>query len=124
MTKVFRQGDVLLIAVDKLPAKAKELPRDEHNRIVLAYGEATGHAHAIREKNVTAFRAETAEDAALAGLPKVDYILVGGSSPAVVQHEYTDGRQAEHDPITLDPGVYQIAAQVEYTPQALMRVSD
>ena len=124
MAKVFRQGDVLLTAVPKLPLGAKELQRDEHNRIVLAYGEATGHAHAIRESNVMAFQVETAEDAALAGLPKVDYILVGGSTKATVQHEYVDGRKAEHDSILLDPGVYQVAAQVEYTPSALMRVSD
>lgn len=41
-----RQGDVLLQAIDKLPAGCSEIKPDG-NRIVLAYGEVTGHAHAI-----------------------------------------------------------------------------
>ena len=42
----FRQGDVGLIPVASLPDGAKKVPRDK-GRIVLAYGEVTGHAHAI-----------------------------------------------------------------------------
>lgn len=127
MTKqrtVYRQGDVLLVAVDKIPAKAQKLERKPGERLVLAYGERTGHAHAIRSDNVTAFRAESAEDKALAGLPTMDYILVGGSSPVALRHEYEDGRPAEHTPVTLPPGAYEVSAQVEYSPKELVRVSD
>jgi hypothetical protein len=42
----YRQGDVLLVSVPEIPARAHAVPRDE-GRIVLAYGEVTGHAHAI-----------------------------------------------------------------------------
>jgi hypothetical protein len=41
-----RQGDVLLQQVAALPANCTEIAPDG-NRIVLAYGESTGHAHAI-----------------------------------------------------------------------------
>ncbi len=43
---IIRQGDVLLVPVKSLPIGAKEIPLDK-GRIVLAYGEVTGHAHAI-----------------------------------------------------------------------------
>lgn len=122
--KIYRQGDVLVRRVDAIPEHAKKVDRKPGERLVLAYGERTGHAHALRSDNVTAFRAETAEDRALAGLPAVDYILVGGSETVALNHEYEDGRRAEHIPVQLPPGVYQIAAQVEYTPQELVRVSD
>jgi hypothetical protein len=39
----YRQGDVLLVAVPAIPEDARPLPRDE-GRVVLALGEATGHA--------------------------------------------------------------------------------
>lgn len=122
--KVFRQGDVLLVKVDALPKKAEKLERKPGERLVLAYGERTGHAHAIRSDNVTAFRVETAEDRALAGLPMYDYIQVGGSSAVALNHEHEDGRRAEHVPVSLAPGVYKVAAQVEYSPKELIRVSD
>jgi hypothetical protein len=47
-----RQGDVQLQPVAKLPAGCTEIPADG-NRIVLAYGEVTGHAHAIYDHVAT-----------------------------------------------------------------------
>ena len=45
---MYRQGDVLLVPIDKLPGTAGPVNlRDEACRIILAEGEATGHAHAI-----------------------------------------------------------------------------
>lgn len=44
--KQYRQGDVLLRRVEALPANVRPKQSDEE-RIVLAYGEVTGHAHAI-----------------------------------------------------------------------------
>lgn len=123
-TKVFRQGDVLLVKVDELPKKATKVERKPGERLVLAYGERTGHAHAIRNDLVTAFRVETANDRALAGLPAYDFIEVGGSNTVALNHEYEDGRRAEHTPVMLAPGVYQVSAQVEYSPKEIVRVSD
>lgn len=48
-----RQGDVLLIKVDKLP-KATKCKKVGNNHI-LAYGEASGHAHAIRHDHCELF---------------------------------------------------------------------
>ncbi len=49
----YRQGDVLVVAVDAIPPHARLVPRDA-GRIVLAYGEVTGHAHAIDAPEVEA----------------------------------------------------------------------
>lgn len=46
-----RQGDVLVERVSKTPATLTEIPR-EAGRIVLAHGEATGHAHALDAPDV------------------------------------------------------------------------
>lgn len=43
---MIRQGDVLLIKVAEIPESAKPVKRD-NGRLVLAHGEATGHAHVI-----------------------------------------------------------------------------
>jgi hypothetical protein len=93
-----RQGDVLLIRADVDLHGARHVPRDG-DRLVLAYGEVTGHAHAIREK-----RAE---------LRVIDgHRYLDAPAPVVVEHE-------EHAPIRLDPGVYEVIIQREYVPSPL-----
>jgi hypothetical protein len=52
----FRQGDVLLVEVDVILEDAK--PEARSGRIVLAEGEATGHAHAIHERDAHTFTYE------------------------------------------------------------------
>lgn len=55
MRRMLRQGDVLLVEVtEEIPAEAKKVERD-HGRVVLAYGEATGHAHAIPHPGATLY---------------------------------------------------------------------
>jgi hypothetical protein len=46
MKKQFRQGDVLLERIDKLPKNLKPVSH-EKGFVVLAHGEVTGHAHTI-----------------------------------------------------------------------------
>ncbi len=118
-----RQGDVVLVRIDKLPEGLIASERDKHGRIVLAHGERSGHGHAIRDKSVCSFRlATTGEDpSGVSG--GVDYIEVGGSG-ATLAHEYTSGQKAEHDAIDLPPGVYKVALQREYTPLAIVRAQD
>jgi hypothetical protein len=60
----FRQGDVLLLAIDPdgLPEKVRTVPR-QGGRVVLAEGEVTGHAHAIHSPAATLVRAGTDADA-------------------------------------------------------------
>jgi hypothetical protein len=44
--RVHRQGDVLLIPTTKRPSAAAKRVTD-HGRVILAYGEVTGHAHEV-----------------------------------------------------------------------------
>jgi hypothetical protein len=113
----YRQGDVLLVAAKSIPPDTRETTRDEHGRIVLAYGEVTGHAHAFRGKGVCGFTKLDNNE--------VEFLLVeGGGSGAMLKHELVDGKKAEHDAQAIPPGKYELAQQVEYTPAELQRVSD
>lgn len=97
-----RQGDVLLMLVDALPANVREEPRDEHGHVVLALGEHSGHRHAIRDRNVLSFRVESAERDALSA--DVDFILVGGST-------------TKEDQLARRVAVLSVVAEVSMTPE-------
>lgn len=95
---MFRQGDVLIRQVSALPdGRKQEYKRDKDGRIVLAYGEVTGHAHAIHSPGVEAW---------LFGGNKL--FLDVKEEGAKVQHE-------EHALIPLDPGKYEVIRQREWT---------
>ncbi len=96
---LLRQGDVLLIPVDRVPEGASVT--ESGPRLVLAEGEATGHAHAV-----------LADEAKLAeALDGSLYLLVGGQGSSALVHE-------EHDTIPLSPGPYEVRRQREYVPPA------
>lgn len=101
--EMFRQGDVLLVRDDELPAKAEAVPPGD--RIVLAYGEVTGHAHAISVMQAMMYM-----------VGDVRYLKVGDEGADLV-HE-------EHSTIHLEAGVYRIVQQREYTPEAPRTVID
>ena len=102
--KMFRQGDVLIVAVDKLPENLSPVPR-ENGAVVLAHGEATGHTHAVRAKNATLYSANAER-----------FLRVTKRSVALL-HE-------EHSPITIAPGVYKVIRQREYSPEEIRNVAD
>lgn len=95
-----RQGDILLVPVEKLPGKLVEVPR-QNGRIVLAEGEATGHLHAIEDAEAL-FLAEDLE------LVEGRFLMVEAEAGVSLEHP-------EHDTITLDPGLYEVRRQREYT---------
>jgi hypothetical protein len=101
--KTYRQGDVLLIRDDTADGK-EEIPRDR-GRVVLAYGEVTGHAHAIRNPNVCQLRNEG------------HTVLVVADAMALLEHE-------EHATIELPAGKYRVTIQQEYTPEEYRNVAD
>ena len=103
---IYRQGDVLIITVAGVPDKAQPVERDQQ-RIILAYGEVTGHAHAILDL----------ETELLSVADQVDRWLRVGGTGAQVVHE-------EHATISLPPGSYQVRIQREYSPEAIRRVVD
>jgi hypothetical protein len=117
----YRQGDVFLQPVETLPQGLVATSRDEHDRIVLAHGETSGHAHAIRDRDVAGFRFDTAASEASGIHAEVDFITVGGS--ASLNHELVSGVKAEHEPVGLS-GSYRVIQQREYSPEAVRRVAD
>ena len=91
-----RQGDVLLLPVEAdLPHGARALPR-VRGRVVLAEGEVTGHAHAIRGAGATLLAAG-------------DDRWLRVTVPVTLDHE-------EHAPIEVGPGTYRVVIQREYVP--------
>ena len=100
MRAQYRQGDVLLCAVDQIPPGAKRVPRDG-DRVVVAEGELTGHAHAFPAKRVKLFRERQSQRSFLT-------IVEGG---ARLSHE-------EHGTILVPAGHYQLRRQREYAPRA------
>lgn len=113
--ETIRQGDVLIRRIKDIPEAAKEMPRDEHGRIVLAHGERTGHAHTFRDKGICSFTTLDNAD--------VEFLLVGGSG-GTLKHELVSGDKAEHNEIAVPAGKYEQAQQVEYTPAEIIRVAD
>lgn len=124
-----RQGDVLLVPVAALPADCTEVPND-HGRIVLAYGEVTGHAHAIADHRVSVDarpgqRAAEVADATIARAQAKARLLV-----APTGERYLEVREAvtlsheEHTAHAIPPGIYKLPQQVEYEPGELRRVAD
>ena len=106
---MYRQGDVLLvpIAADAVPATAVPAPRDRGGRMVLARGEATGHAHVITGPDV----------ALLADRDDVDMLFVQIVTKGRMVHE-------EHGAISVPPGCYRVVRQREYIPGAYRYVAD
>ena len=104
MTEQFRQGDVLLTRIEELPDGLHPAARAA-GRIVLAEGEATGHAHAVSDAG-----AELLE-----GWGTRVLRVVG--EPATLLHE-------EHNAIVLRPGLYLVTRQREYDPDASRTVAD
>lgn len=114
---VGRQGDVAIFRVAALPPGAM-LRKRECGRIVLAHGEVTGHAHAIREQSVAHFDAPNATEAARQLLASVGLTIeitehnapsfLDVTVAATVQHE-------EHAALALDPGQYIVLRQREWS---------
>ena len=104
---MYRQGDVLIIPVKLIPKSVEPVER-ESGRVVLAHGEVTGHAHAIKDKRATLFR-----DPKLAAI----FLHVSGDVPVDLDHD-------EHSTIAVPPGNYEIIRQREYSPEAIRNVAD
>lgn len=100
-----RQGDVLLQRVDALPEGVTEIKGD----VILAYGEVTGHAHAIRLP-------ETERS-------KVKYWNAGAERFLQVMGKVALTHE-EHGEIVLDKGIYRQGFQVEDFGEEVRRVAD
>lgn len=102
---MYRQGDVLIVAVKAIPSKLRAIPRN--GRIVLAEGEATGHAHVITDEEAALYGTDLAER----------YLSVLAEGGVLLTHE-------EHDAILIPLGTYQVIRQREYAPEGERQVAD
>jgi hypothetical protein len=117
-----RQGDVQLQPVKALPANCTPVSPDG-NRIVLAYGEVTGHAHAIYDHLVE--RSEEVADAAIARAQAKARLWKDPNGVRYLEVlETVNLKHEEHTAHELAPGIYKLPVQIEYSPAALRRVAD
>lgn len=91
---MIRQGDVLVVPTTTIPADATPVARDQ-GRVILAYGEVTGHAHALTEPDAQLW--ETPDGRR--------YLKV--EAEAKLHHE-------EHSTLPIAPGVHEVIIQREY----------
>lgn len=110
----YRQGDVFIERAEGLPDGATAVPRDQ-GRVILAYGEVTGHAHALVDRGAELFSVPGSEDRWLVIRPSGT--AVEGGDVALLTHE-------EHATIPIPPGVYRVRRQREYSPEEIRRVAD
>lgn len=102
MQKHYRQGDVLFVAIDQLPAGEQKSRASGH----ILEGEVTGHVHRVAELD----HAEVLEVGD--GL----FLRVSDAGVSIV-HE-------EHKSLTLPAGNYEVRRQREYSPEEIRNVAD
>ena len=100
---IVRQGDILIEQIKSIPQAKKQ---DNKERIILAYGEATGHHHSIEVTESTESFID--ESGTL-------YLSLGKDT--VLEHQ-------EHAKIDLPSGKYKVTIQREYFPDAIRPVGD
>lgn len=103
----YRQGDVLLVAVEELPSLARaERVKVPGRPLVLARGEASGHAHVVaNSEEVEAYRLADGT------------LLVVSERGLRIEHE-------EHEALELPGGAYRVVRQREYWPDRVREVRD
>jgi len=109
---IIRQGDVMLVQVDSIPADAKPVPMDK-GRIVLAYGEVTGHAHAIADY--------TMQDAANDTKRIIARLLESSGQRYLVVDKPVNLTHEEHTPHLIPKGMYKVPVQVDMNTDKLPR---
>lgn len=102
--KTYRQGDIHLVLISKLPSNAiKDVPT---SRILLGEGEIAGHRHEIIDAvdKVHAYR-------------KAEALYLSVEEEISLVHP-------EHKAIALLPGTYEVIRQHEYERKEILRVQD
>ena len=121
MTNQFRQGDVLLIQVDKIPTGLKSR---QDAKTILAFGEVSGHHHRFESGNVLSFYKEGDDSPQISGgslmlrgsRTDVEFVSLTETTPLV--HE-------EHTAIPVEPGNYRVVRQREFSVlDGIRRVAD
>jgi len=90
---------------DETFLKGNEIPRDD-GRVVLAYGEVTGHAHAIRSKSATMY-AQKGTDVSDADALRMGTRILSARADVALTHE-------EHDRIDIPRGEWGVRIQRQF----------
>ena len=95
MNKIYRQGDLILKQIDKLPENLKLVSKE--NKFILAEGEQTGHKHLLVAESQTM---EILQDNS-----GKFYLKFSGS---------VDLTHQEHKTITIPIGIWEVDNEREY----------
>lgn len=115
------QGDVFIERVAAIPADAKEAQRNG-DRVEVAFGEISGHAHVFASKDITTFKSRTVNDPLRGGSFEEMYIKTGGT---VINHvDRNNNLTGEHGSLELPAGIYRVVRQRENSPAGWRRVVD
>lgn len=109
---MYRQGDILIIPISKLPEGLETVEKD-NGRHILAYGEVTGHAHAVEDSSKT----EMFIDLKSSDIDEMRDRFLKVTEETAVVHE-------EHGQIPLGPGLWRVIRQQEYSPEGYKFVAD
>lgn len=109
---MYRQGDVLIRRIEKIPLRNRKSMSGERRRLVLAHGEATGHAHVIEARPDEA-RLRRGPDPA-GQQRELTFLEVLSPTGVALVHD-------EHATITIPPGEYEVTRQREYDPGTARR---
>lgn len=106
------QGDVMLIPVANLPAQGHSLVKAEDGAFIVTHSE-TGHHHIVMERPSVRMFQDTVD------LFRSWLVIEG--EPAALEHL----RPTEtHETVMLEPGVYEVRRQREYSPAGWQRAAD
>jgi hypothetical protein len=113
---IVRQGDVLLIPCDALPAGLDDAPITDHRGVVLAEGETSGHHHAVVGGHPKLFKfRDTRQTDRVLSLDDTGTVrVIGGGGGGVDRHT----------PITIAKGNYTVRIQRRWDATRVRRVAD
>ncbi|HET6943341.1 MAG TPA: hypothetical protein VFH89_14390 [Sphingomicrobium sp.] len=112
------QGDMMLVRIAVLPEGVQEIEA-VNGRHTLAHSE-TGHDHVVLERpGVKMFKAMDELRALLDGKPAA--FLVIEDEPAELKHLRDFDT---HESVKIEPGIYEVRRQREYTPEGFRRAAD
>lgn len=107
MTKAIRQGDVFIVPCKAIPDGATQIS-PQNNRLIVAYGEATGHHHSFPHmRGATLFRDDSSGGR----------LYVAATEPVALEHQ-------EHHALTINPGKYEVRIQRTMRAGMVRRVED
>ena len=112
ISRMARQGDILIVKVADLPDGLTPVEKDK-GRDILAYGEVTGHAHAVANSEVSNLFVDIDSN----DVDEMRDRFLSIEKDTEIVHE-------EHDSIPLGPGVYKVIRQVQYEPEGYKYVAD